>query len=294
MTPLRIGARGSQLSRIQAQLVIDALQAAHPQLETEFVPIATKGDLDPDSPLSSGSGWFTTVIQEALAAGEIDIAVHSYKDLPTKRPEGLIIAAIPVRADPRDAVVSQGNLRLRDLPAGARVGTGSPRRRAQVLAVNPAVRVESIRGNVDTRVRKVISGEYDAAVVALAGLQRLGLESAISQVLGYEEMLPAPAQGALAVECRATDAATLALVHPIDNPSLRTTVAAERSFLARLEAGCDFPAAAYAEVFGTTVKLNALIAPEGRIIRSKIGGAVEHASGLGAELADELLRLSRT
>ena len=294
MTVLRIGARGSDLSRIQVDIVRDALTRAHPGIETEFIPISTKGDLDRESPLASGTGWFTTAIQQSLTRGEIDIAVHSYKDLPTKRPDGLVIAAVPARADPRDALVSQGNVHLRDLPPGTRVGTGSPRRRAQVLAVNPDVTVESIRGNVETRLRKVMSGEYDAAVLALAGIQRLGLESAVSQVLGLEEMLPAPAQGALAVECRASDSATLTILRSIDAPELRATVAAERSFLARLEAGCDFPAAAAAEVFGTTLKLNALIAPDGRIVRSKIGGAVAHASGLGAALADELLRLSES
>lgn len=292
MSAVRLGARGSRLSRVQCDIVIDALRRAHPGLEVEFVAVQTRGDSDRSTPLAEGSGWFTTAIQEALLAGQIDLAVHSYKDLPTRRPEGLTLAAVPAREDPRDALVSREGKTLRDLPPGARVGTSSPRRSAQALAVNPGLRVESIRGNVETRVRKVMEGEYDAAILAYAGLLRLGLEPAASQVFGIEELLPAPAQGALAVECRSDNSAMRELAASIHNRELGAIVSSERAFLARLEAGCSFPAAAYAEVFGTTVKLHALVASGREIFRSKIGGPLDAAAGLGTSLAEELMKLA--
>jgi hydroxymethylbilane synthase len=290
---LRIGARGSRLSVAQYELVAAALRGHWPDLEIELVTIETKGDADRETPLAEGTGWFTSAIQDALLAETIDVAVHSYKDLPTKRPPGLVIAAIPAREDPRDALVGPERLPLRAMPAGARVGTSSPRRAAQVRAINPGVEVLPIRGNVDTRVRKVMSGEYDAAVLALAGLRRLGLEDVVTSVFGYEEMLPAPAQGALAVECRAADAETLHRVTAIDVSGLRVTAGAERAFLARLEAGCSFPAAAYAETFGNTIKIHGMVAPGGQLVRSKVGGPVEAGAGLGAALAEELMRRAR-
>jgi hydroxymethylbilane synthase len=276
---------------VQSEFVAGLLRAAHAGLTVALIEITTAGDRDRTTPLAEGkeTGWFTTAIQEALQRGEIDIAVHSYKDLPTKRPEGLLIAAVPAREDPRDALVSRDGRQLRDLRHGAVVGTSSPRRVAQVLAVRPDLDVRPIRGNVDTRIGKVESGEYDAAVLALAGLRRLGVEARAAQVFGYEEMLPAPAQGALAVECRAADAPTRALLVAIDDPVLRPAVTAERTFLARLEAGCSFPAAAYAESFGSTLKLHGLIAPNGKVLRSKVGGPIETAAGLGRALAEELL-----
>jgi len=292
VTRLRIGARSSRLSVVQYESVAVALRGRWPGLEVEMIAIETKGDADRETSLAEGTGWFTSAIQEALLAGTIDVAVHSYKDLPTKRPPGLVIAAIPAREDPRDALVSREGRPLRALPAGARVGTSSPRRAAQVRAINPAVEVLPIRGNVDTRVRKVMAGEYDAAVLALAGLRRLGLDDVVTAVFGYEEMLPAPAQGALAVECRADDAETLALLTAIDIPALRITAGAERAFLARLEAGCSFPAAAYAETFGTTIKIHGMVAPGGQVVRSKVGGPIEAGPGLGAALAEELMRLA--
>ncbi|GBD22432.1 Porphobilinogen deaminase [bacterium HR29] len=286
---LRLGTRGSALARAQTELVLAALRRAIPDISVEVVTVATRGDLDQTSPVREGSGWFTTALQEALREGRVDLAIHSYKDLPTARPEGLVIAAVPLREDPRDALVSYSGQPLRALPAGARIGTGSPRRAVQLTAIRPDVEVVPMRGNVDTRIRKVRAGEVDAAVLALAGLRRLGLEKEAAQVFGPEEMLPAPAQGALAVECRADDDEALAAARAIDDPVLRATVGAERAFLARLEAGCSFPAAAYAEVFGSTLKLHGLIAAEGKIIRSKVGGPIEAWAGLGRQLADELL-----
>ena len=220
------------------------------------------------------------------------MAVHSYKDLPTARPEGLVIAAVPQRADPRDALVSRDGATLAGLPQGAVVGTSSPRRAAQTAALRPDLVLRPIRGNVDTRLAKVDAGEYDAAILAIAGLERLGLAERASHVFGFEEMLPAPAQGALAVECRRDDSETLRLLAAIDDRELRRLVSAERAFLAALEAGCDFPAAAYAESFGTTLKLHGLVAPEGVIVRSKVGGPISAGPGLGRALAKELLELA--
>ncbi|MDZ7729625.1 MAG: hydroxymethylbilane synthase [Dehalococcoidia bacterium] len=292
MTRLRVGTRASSLAQKQTEAVVDLLRKAHPNADLEVVEITTQGDSDQDTPLNQGSnvGWFTSAIQQALLRNEIDVAVHSYKDLPTKRPDGLSIAAVPLREDPRDALVSLTRLRLGYLPEKARIGTSSPRREAQIRGIRPDVRVDSIRGNVETRIGKVKKGDYDAIVVAHAGIQRLGLQAEVAQVFGYEEMLPAPAQGALAVECRSEDSGTREMLEAIDDPELRPIVTAERVFLATLEAGCSFPAGAYAERFGSTVKLNAMVAPNGAVVRSKIGGPVETAAGLGKELAEELMR----
>jgi hydroxymethylbilane synthase len=292
MTALRLGTRGSRLALVQVDLVLERLRAAHPGLEVEVVEITTRGDADQQTPLASGSGagWFTSTIQRALAGGRVDVAVHSYKDLPTARPEGLVIAAVPLRDDPRDALVSRSGRPLRALPTGAVVGTGSPRREAQLREIHPGLDIRPIRGNVDTRIRKVDEGEYDATVLALAGLRRLGLESRAAEVFGVYDILPAPAQGALALECRAADTATRSLLGAIHDPALGQAVSAERAFLAALEAGCSFPAGAYAEHFGSTLKLHGMVAPAGRVIRSRITGPAEAAAGLGRELAAELLR----
>ena len=294
MTIVRIATRGSRLALIQTELVAALLRDHNPGVEVEVVTVVTAGDRDQSTPLQEGerAGWFTSAIQETLLRGEADIAVHSYKDLPTKRPEGLVIAAVPAREDPRDALVSRTHADLRSLPKGASVGTSSPRRTAQILELRPDLDVRIIRGNVETRIAKVESGEYEATVLALAGLRRLGLEERADHVFGFEEMLPSPAQGALAVECRTADTATRALLAKIDDPALRQTVTAERMFLATIDGGCSFPAAAYAEHFGSTLKLNALIAADGRIVRSKMAGQAETAGGLGRQLAEELMALA--
>jgi hydroxymethylbilane synthase len=292
MTVLRLGTRGSRLALAQSELTAQLLRERHPGLEVELVTIATAGDKDQTTALAEGVGWFTTAIQEALQRGEVDVAVHSYKDLPTKRPEGLTIAAVPVREDPRDALVSKNDVPLERLRKGAVVGTSSPRREAQVREIRPDLDIRPIRGNVDTRIAKVDAGEYAAAVLALAGLRRLGLEERAAEVFGLYDVLPAPAQGVLAIECRSNDAPTLELVRAIDDPALRRIVTAERSFLARIDAGCSFPSAAYAEEFGTTIKLHGLLAPSGQITRSKMAGPLDTAAGLGRALADELMALA--
>ena len=294
MTVLKVGTRGSRMALTQTLAVIALLVARHPGLEVEVLQVATAGDRDQLTPLSAGSGtgWFTSALQQALQAGEVDIAVHSYKDLPTKRPDGLVIAAVPLRDDPRDVLVSRDRRTLKQLPAGAVIGTGSPRREAQLLAMRADIVVRPIRGNVDTRIRKVREGEYDAIVVALAGLRRLGAEEAASEVFSVYDLLPAPAQGALAVESRAGDAPTRNLLRAIDDPLARRLVTAERTFLATIDAGCAFPAAAYAEEFGSTLKLHGLLAHDGRIVRAKNAGQADAAAGLGRELAQELMALA--
>ncbi len=288
---IRIGTRGSALAQRQAEIVLERLRSIAPEREFQVVIVRTKGDEDQESPLTRGTvtGWFTSALQDALLRREIDIAVHSYKDLPTARPDGLLIAAVPARDDPRDALVSRSGRALRELPAGAVVGTGSPRREVQLRAINPALDVRPIRGNIDTRLAKLDRGEYDAVVVAYAALRRLGQAERAAQVFGPEEILPAPAQGALAAECRTDDDEVRALLEAIDDRQARLCVAAERAFLARLGAGCSFPAAAHAELFGSTLKLQALIAPGGEAIRGRVGGPAEAAPQLGRALAEELL-----
>ena len=292
MTHLRLGTRGSRMALIQSGVVADRLRAAHPGLEVELVEVVTRGDRDQSTPLQEGTGWFTSALQDALLGNEVDFAVHSYKDLPTRRPAGLAIAAIPLRDDPRDALISASGRTLKQLPPGSVIGTSSPRREAQVLAIRPDVVVRPIRGNVDSRIRKVEAGEYDAIVVALAGLERLGVPDRAAEIFGVYDILPAPAQGALALECRSADTATRELLRAIDDPSLHPIVTAERSFLAAIDAGCSFPAAAYAEHFGSTVKLHAMVAPTGKIFRSKMAGPTETAAGLGRQLASELMGLA--
>ena len=294
MTVLRLGTRGSRLALAQSELVAQLIRSKNPGVEVELVEIQTAGDRDQTSSLSSGEGigWFTSALQDALLERTVDLAVHSYKDLPTKRPAGLVIAAVPLREDPRDALVSRNRMSFRGLPAGARVGTSSARRTAQLRAIRPDVELVPIRGNVDKRISKVDNGEYDAAVLALAGLKRLGLERRATHVFGFEEMLPAPAQGVLAVECRSDDAALRMLLESVDDPVLRQAVAAERTFLATIDGGCSFPAGAYAEHFGSTLKLHGLIANGERIFRSKMAGAAETGAGLGQALARDLMALA--
>lgn len=294
MTVLRVGTRGSKLALAQTELVAASLRAAHPGLEVETVVISTAGDKDQASSLSSGEGvgWFTSALQEALLRGDADFAVHSYKDLPTKQPEGLVVAAVPTREDPRDALVSQGDIALADLRERAVVGTSSARREAQLRVLRPDVDIRPIRGNVDTRLAKLDAGDYDAIVLAFAGLKRLGLAARASYVLSFDEMLPAPAQGALALECRASDTATRALLAAVDDPESRTAVDAERAFLAALEAGCSVPAAAWARLEGGSLRVDGFMASDAGPVRDSVSGAPGDAARLGRTLAALLLQAS--
>ncbi|HYM14662.1 MAG TPA: hydroxymethylbilane synthase [Dehalococcoidia bacterium] len=282
-----IGARGSRLSLRQVELVSDALRAAHPDLSLEVREIRTEGDRS-SAPLAEigGLGVFTKAIEDALLAGDADIAVHSMKDLPAQITVGLTIAAVPARADVRDALVTRGDLTLALLPPGARIGTGSGRRAVLLRALRPDVVTAEIRGNVDTRIRKVESGDYDGAVLALAGLERLGLAHKATHVFSLDEMLPAVGQGALAVQVRADDAEALALVSIIDDAATRACVEAERAYLARLGAGCRQPVGAHAVVDGGELLLKVMIAYGERIVRAEVRGGTGDAAALGTRAAD--------
>ncbi len=249
---LRVGTRTSALALRQTGLVVEALRAARPGLEVEVVRVVTRGDRTQASgvplPEIGTKGLFTAELEQGLRAGSIDLAVHSLKDLPTEEPAGVTIGAVCLREDPRDALVTRGGATLASLPSGATVGTSSVRRAAQLLAARPDLRVVPVRGNVDTRVRKVRDGELDAAVLALAGLLRLGLDGDVGEVLPLELMLPAPGQGALAVQCRADERRTLEALAAIDDAGARDAVTAERAFLRDVDGGCSAPVGAYAEV----------------------------------------------
>jgi hydroxymethylbilane synthase len=244
--------RPSTLARWQTRWVINALQSVHPELECEEKIITTQGDKVLDRPLPEigGKGLFTQELENELLSGAVHCAVHSLKDLPVQEPPGLTIGCVPARAEVRDALISKHGFTLATLPAHAVVGTSSLRRAAQVLAVRPGLRTQSLRGNVDTRLRKAMEGQYDAIILAGAGLTRLGLERHVTEWLSLDVMLPAPGQGALAVQCRASDRTTLELLAELEDESAREAVTAERAFLSGLGGGCAVPVAAYATVTG--------------------------------------------
>ena len=289
---IRLGTRGSALARWQTDHIAMLLQTAHPGLSIEVVVIGTHGDrvLDTPLPLLGGKGVFTAELEAALRSSVIDFAVHSLKDLPTETPEGLVVGAIPARADAADALVSGAGYTLATLPAGASVGTSSRRRAAQLLHLRPDLHALDIRGNVDTRLRKAFNGEYDAILLACAGLERLGRLDAVTQRLSLEEMLPAPGQGALAVQCR-DEAAALELLAPISHAATTAAVRAERAFLAGLGGGCALPIAAYAEIVGGELVLRGRVSSRdgAEQIDAGIGGRPEEAETLGCRLADEAL-----
>jgi hydroxymethylbilane synthase len=245
---IRIGTRASPLARWQAHWVAERLRELNPTLRVELVEIKTQGDRDRNSPLAAigGVGLFTKEIQRAVRDGLVDVAVHSLKDLPTQGLDELLLAAVPVREDVADALIAPGHQTIEGLPQGARVGTGSPRRRAQLLFLRRDLQITSLRGNVETRLNQALLGRLDAVVLAWAGLHRLGLERHITQRLDPSEFLPAVGQGALGIECRRDDAATVALLEPIDEPATHRAVLAERAALAALEGGCTLPIAAWA------------------------------------------------
>ena len=250
MTPriLRIGTRGSALARWQADWVADRLRTIHQHMEVQMVVIKTRGDQDRSSPLSEmgGVGVFTKEIQRALLEDAIDVAVHSLKDLPTSGPDELTLGAVPIRETPADALIAPRHGLLASLPTAARVGTGSLRRKAQLLNARSDLRVLPLRGNVETRLNQALDGTLDAVVLAEAGLKRLGLEMRVTERLTPPAFLPAVGQGALGIECRRLDRLTLDLLAPLDDPSTRRAVVAERRLLAELEGGCLIPLAAWA------------------------------------------------
>jgi hydroxymethylbilane synthase len=296
--PLRIGTRPSALAMAQTGLGADRLRAAGHACE--LVEISTSGDRSSAPVAQLGVGVFVSALREALVRDEVDVAVHSYKDLPTAPDRRLHLAAVPRREDPRDALVARDGKVLGELPPGARIGTGSPRRIAQLDALGLGLDVVAIRGNVDTRVGKVRSGELDGVVVAAAGLARLGRLDEATELLDPLQMLPAPGQGALAVECRAEDLELArALAAVLDDQSTRAAVVAERAVLATLEAGCSAPVGALAEVVSDLdddgravdrLSLRAVVGTiDGALLRASVTGDMDDAEKLGAALAAELL-----
>jgi hydroxymethylbilane synthase len=291
---LRLGTRGSPLALAQARMVHGRLAAAHGLDPKQIVieVIRTSGDQIQDRPLAEvgGKGLFTKEIEEALAAGHIDLAVHSAKDMPTVLPAGLVLAAFLPREDPRDVFVSRQARTLLALPPGAAVGTASLRRQAMVKRLRPDVRVVPLRGNVETRLRKLDDGIADATVLALAGLKRLGLESAVASILEVDEFLPAVGQGAIAIETRENDAAIRTLLAPINDTDTEIALIAERAFLAVLEGSCRTPIGGHAMITAGRVRMRGLIIkPDGtQSFEATREGAIKDASALGADAGREL------
>jgi hydroxymethylbilane synthase len=299
VSAVRVGTRASLLATTQATTVADLIRERLGR-EVELVEIATDGDRSQaaGTPLAampqSGTGVFVSALREALVGGAIDVAVHSLKDLPTYAAAGIALAAVPVREDPRDVVVARDGLTLGELPAGSRVGTGSPRRVAQLLALGLSLDVVGVRGNVDSRVAKVHAGEYDAVVLARAGLARIGRLEEVTEVLDPLQMLPAPGQGALALECRADDDLLEALI-TLDHAPSRAAVDAERAVLATLEGGCSAPIGALAEVVegedGDELWVRAIaLSTDGALsVRMSATGSQHEAHEVGTRLAKEML-----
>jgi hydroxymethylbilane synthase len=295
-TTIRLGTRRSPLARTQSELVAEALRAAL-RRDVELVEVVTEGDVSRE-PLAAigGTGVFVSALRESLLRGDVDLAVHSLKDLPTTPDPHVALAAVPRREDPRDAVVARDGLTLGELPAGARIGTGSPRRAAQLRALGLGFDVVAIRGNVDTRIRKVFAGDVDAVVLARAGIARLGRLDEVTEVLDPLMMLPAPGQGALAVECRQSDLDLAAAVRDaVDDQRTRAAVAAERTVLSRLEAGCSAPVGAMGEIAegedGDELWLRAVaLSLDGAVaVRRSATGSPDAAEKVGRTLAEEML-----
>ena len=291
---LRIATRKSQLALWQAEHVAALLREAHPGLQIELVPLLTQGDRIQDRTLAAigGKGLFIKELEVAIEDLRADIAVHSMKDVPADLPHGLTIGAVLQRADPRDALVTiSGISRLEDLPRGAIVGTSSLRRQAQLYALRRDLKIESLRGNVDTRIRKLDAGGMDAIVLACAGLVRLGLESRITARLDPKVCLPAVTQGVIGIECRRNDVRTAGLLQALEDAATRKVMDAERAFAARLGGSCQSPIAAYAELDADRITLRGLVAePDGsRLLRDTESGSAENPAALGRQLAERIL-----
>lgn len=293
-TTLVIGTRASQLAIWQAEWVQARLQEIAPQLSIRLERIQTSGDKILDVPLAKigGKALFVKEIEEALLRKDIDLAVHSMKDVPSVLPEGLAIHCVPQREDPRDALLSRDGRSFHELLPSANVGTSSLRRQAQFLAHRPDLSIKMLRGNLDTRVRKLREGQFDAIVLAASGLKRLGWTEQITECLSTDISLPAVGQGALGIEGRVDDRFIQDLLEPLNDSTSRITVAAERAFLARLEGGCQVPIAGHATLEGSKLTLHGLVASvDGqRIIRDVIHGSVEEAEFLGVALAERILK----
>ncbi len=290
---VKIGTRASLLAVTQSTWVKNQIESQYPDTTVELVKITTRGDKILDVPLAKvgGKGLFVKEIEDALAAGRVDLAVHSMKDVPSDLPEGLQVAVIPPRETPFDAFICNGETTLDELPAGARIGTSSLRRKAQLAALRPDLVIEDLRGNLDTRLRKLDEGQYDAIILAGAGLNRLGLQQRIASLFTPEQMLPAIGQGSLGIELRIADDELLTGMQFLHDPKTAITVAAERAFLLRLEGGCQVPIGAHAVLNDDTVTLTGLIAAvDGtRILREQQSAPMKQAVKLGRSLAETLL-----
>jgi hydroxymethylbilane synthase len=290
---VRIATRRSPLALWQAEHVAGRLAAAHPGLATRLVPIVTEGDRIQDRSLATvgGKGLFIKELESALLAGDADIAVHSMKDVPADMPQGLGIAVVLERADPCDALVANGVASFRELPPGARVGTSSLRRQCQIRRARPDVSVIVLRGNVDTRLRKLDAGEFDATILAMAGLERLGLTRRVRERLSPRQMLPAVGQGVIGIECRVADSRIRDLLIPLEHYPTRLVLDAERAVAARLGGGCQSPIAAHAELAGESVSLRGLVgAPDGSMVyEDRITGPARESAALGTRLAVRLM-----
>lgn len=290
---VRIATRASQLARWQAEQVAVLLESAHPGLSTELVPLSTRGDRIQDRPLSrvGGKGLFTKELERALLAGEADVAAHSMKDVPVSLPEGFVLAAALQREDPRDAFLSQHHADVAALPEGARVGTASLRRRAQLARHRPDLDIRMLRGNVNTRIARLEAGDFDAIILAAAGLKRLGWEARITALLEPELCLPAIGQGVIGLECRAGDTELIRLCAALNHAPTATCLEAERALNRRLHGGCDVPLAGYAVLEGETLWLRGLVAaPDGSaLVRAEARGPAADPAGLGLAVAEDML-----
>lgn len=292
-TCIKIGTRGSKLALAQSSMIGDFIKKEHPDIDVELVIIKTKGDKIIDSPLSKigGKGLFVKEIEEALLETRVDIAVHSIKDVPAELPDGLGIPFFPEREDPSDAFLSVKYEKLEDLPEGSRVGTGSLRRSSQLLNKRPDIEIIPIRGNVDTRIKKLESGELDAILLAASGLRRLGLSSKIKQLLPPLDFIPAVGQGALGLEVRSDDVECNKLIEFLNHPETALAVRAERAFLNRLEGGCQVPIGAHAFIEGNTIVIHGMVSEldGSRIIKDSLIGTCEQPEQAGETLAARLL-----
>jgi len=290
---IRIGTRASQLALWQANHIKSCIETLFPQIDVEIITISTKGDRITDRPLSmvGGKGLFVKEIENALFSNEIDLAVHSMKDMPGELPEGLVIGAIPERENPFDVMISKDNKLLADYPAKARIGTSSLRRGSQLKAARPDLEILSIRGNLDTRIKKLKSGEYDAIVLAAAGLRRLGQENEITQYLDETLMVPAVGQGALCIETRENDLDIMPVMKKLDHGPTRICVTGERAFLRQIEGSCHIPVACYGEIKENQVIMTALVASEDgqEVIKRQIACPGDRVEEYGRKLADQLL-----
>jgi len=290
---LKIGTRGSQLALFQANWVKDQLVQAHPGLDVSLVKIKTTGDKIQDAPLAKigGKGVFVKEIEEALLQRRADLAVHSIKDVPTEFPQGLHLSAVTRREDPRDVLISKDGKSLKDLPKGAKIGTSSLRRQAQLLHFRSDFELIPLRGNLDTRLKKLKTLNLDAIILALAGVKRLGFEEKITEIIPPEISLPAIGQGALGIETRTADQEVESQIRFLNDRDSSIAVSAERAFLGKLEGGCQVPIAAFGRILGATLQVDGLVGTidGARLIRHRVEGPVEKAESLGVELAEILL-----